>query len=178
MDIEEKKIDGQAVYECPVFTITKDRVLLPNGETATRDRLIHHGGSGVLPLTEDGQVFLVEQFRYGIGQTTWEIPAGKLEKGEDPLVCATRELEEEIGATAGEILPLGTLAVSPAYDSEIIYLYLARDLSIGEQHLDGDEFLNVKKTSLTEALKMVTDGSIIDAKTQIALLKAAALGIR
>ena len=124
-------------------------------------------------MTDGDEVYLVEQYRYGIGQTTWEIPAGKLEKGEDPLVCATRELKEEIGATAGEIRPLGTIAVTPAYDSEIIYIYLARSLQFGEQHLDSDEFLNVKKFPLKTALAMVADGSIIDAKTQIALLKAA-----
>ncbi len=171
MDIAEKTMKSETVYRCPVFSVTKDQVLLPDGRTADRDKIIHHGGSGVLPITPTGQVLLVEQYRYGIGQATLEIPAGKLERGEDPETAARRELNEEIGAKEQALISLGKIAVSPAYDSEIIYIYLAENVTPGVQSLDDDEFLNVRCVEMDQAMEMIENGIITDAKTQIALLR-------
>lgn len=172
MQLKETTISSREVYRCPVFRVTENTVLLPNGKTAPRDCVLHNGGSGVLPIADNGDVILVEQYRYGVGMPLIEIPAGKLEAGEDPAVCAMRELGEEVGGKTDELIPLGSIAVTPAYDSEIIYIYLARCNDFAEQHLDEDEFLKIHRIPLAKALEMVLDGTITDAKTQIALLKA------
>lgn len=172
MELKETTVSSQTTYKCKVFTVTKDTVQLPNGDLALRDRVLHNGGSGVLPITPDGQIILVEQYRYGVGKVLLEIPAGKLEAGEDPLECAKRELREEVGGIADEIIELGQLAVSPAYDSEIIYIYLAKCARFAEQKLDDNEFLRVHRYSFEDAIEKVLHGEITDAKTQIAILKA------
>lgn len=172
MELKETTISSQITYKCKVFAVSKDTVQLPNGDIVPRDKVHHNGGSGVLPITSDGQIILVEQYRYGVGKVLLEIPAGKLEAGEHPLECAIRELREEVGATADEITELGQIAVSPAYDSEIIYIYLAKCSAFAEQNLDEDEFLRVHRCSFEDALGKVLCGEITDAKTQIAILKA------
>ena len=175
MNLEEKCLQSELVYDCPVFKVYNDAVLLPNGKTAARNKITHNGGSAVLPITKDGDVILVEQYRYGISKITLEIPAGKLEKGEDPATCALRELQEEVACSTKELVPLGTIAVTPAYDSEIIYIYMAECDESGQQNLDEDEFLKLHRLPMQQALQMVLDGTITDAKTQIAILKAVAL---
>ncbi len=172
MNIEEKTVNSKLVYECPVFKVYEDVSLLPNGQEARRNWVRHNGGSGVLPIAENGDVILVEQYRYGIAQTTLEIPAGKLEQGEDPSVCALRELSEEVGGKTKELISLGSLAATPAYDSEIIYIFMAQCDKLEQQHLDEDEFLRIHRIPFDKALEMVMDGTITDSKTQIALLKA------
>ena len=127
----------------------------------------------MIPVDENGMVTVVRQFRYGVQDVTLEIPAGKLEKGEDPLEAAKRELSEETGYTADEIIPLHIDYSSPAILSEIIYIYLARGLHGGTQHLDADEFLSVERYHLSELVEMVMNGEITEGKTQIAVLKAA-----
>ena len=134
--------------------------------------MLHSGGVGILPVDKDNNVFLVEQYRYGASEFLLEIPAGKLEYGEDPYDCAVRELSEETGCTAGSIVSLGKMNPSPAIMSEIIHIYLAKDLTYGERHLDKDEFLDVVKVPFSKAIEMIFSGEITDAKTQIALLKA------
>ena len=150
--------------------------MLENGKTALRDVVEHPGGVCVLPLTEDNEVILVKQFRYPYQEVLFEIPAGKLDKGEeDPLHCGMRELEEEAGVTAGDYLSLGQMYPSPGYCDEVIHMFLARQLQPSQQHLDEDEFLEVYKMPFAQVLKMVTEGEIRDAKTQIAVLKTAVL---
>ena len=175
MDLKETTLQETTVYSCPIFKVTEGRVALPDGREAPRNRVIHSGGSGVLPVDENGQVFLVEQYRYGIGELTLEIPAGKLEVGEDPARCALRELAEEVGGVATELQSLGTIAATPAYDSEIIYIYMARCTELMPPKPDDGEFLRIRPMSLDAALELVMNGTITDAKTQIALLKAARL---
>ena len=172
MELKETTVLEETVYECPIFTVTQGKVKLPDGNTAPRNRVIHNGGCGVLPVDADRNVLLVEQYRYGIGKITLEIPAGKLEAGEVPEQCAQRELSEEVGGETDSLESLGILAATPAYDSEIIYIYLARNCRFGGIHLDEDEFLQVHKLPLSKAVEMVFSGEIIDSKTQIALLKA------
>ncbi|MDD2214267.1 MAG: NUDIX hydrolase, partial [Oscillospiraceae bacterium] len=129
-------------------------------------------GACVIPIDANGQACLVEQFRIATGQTLLEIPAGKLEEGEDPLECARRELAEETGYSAGRIISLGMCWSSPGFSSERLYLYLALDLKNGRQHLDDGEFLSCRTFPFSETVRMVLDGEISDAKSQIAILKA------
>ena len=176
MHLYEKRLSGETVYKGRIFDITHDIVELENGSTADRDVLHHHGGVCVIPITEDNEIYLVRQFRYPFGEVTREVPAGKLEKGEDHEECGRRELLEETGFTCGEFTHMGTLYPVPAYDTEIIHMYMARKLSApAEQNLDEDEFLDVEKIPLSEAVQLVMDGEIKDSKTQIIILKAARL---
>ena len=127
----------------------------------------------MIPVTEDNEIYLVKQFRYPFQTVTREVPAGKLEKGEDHSECGRRELLEETGYSCSEYVYLGEMLPTPAYNSEITYMYLARGLKFNRQDLDPDEFLDVERIPLSEAVKQVMDGTIRDGKTQIAVLKAA-----
>ena len=171
MDIEEKRIDGKCVYDGKIFRIIVDRVELPNGRTSTREVVCHHGGVAILPITEKNEVIMVKQFRYPYMEAILEIPAGKLNKGEDPFTAGKRELREETGAVAKKYENLGVMYPSPGYTSEKISLYAATGLEFFEQNLDDDEFLNVVRMPFDEALNMVLSGEITDGKTQIAILK-------
>ena len=174
MHLYEKKLNGETVYDGRIFTITHDIVELENGKTADRDVLHHFGGVCVIPITENNEIYLVKQFRYPFAEVTREVPAGKLEKGEDHSECGRRELLEETGMVCEEFTHMGTLYPVPAYDTEIIHMYMARKLTRKcEQALDEDEFLDVEKIPLSEAVQQVMDGEIKDAKTQIIILKAA-----
>lgn len=173
MHLQEKTISSDLIYEGPIFTITHDKAELENSKTAVRDVLHHHGGVCVIPITENNEIFLVKQFRYPFQTVTREVPAGKLEKGEDHGECGKRELLEETGYTCSEYIYLGEMLPTPAYNTEITYMYLARGLTFSSQSLDPDEFLDVERIPLSEAVKQVMDGTIRDGKTQIAVLKAA-----
>ena len=138
-----------------------------------REWIHHPGAAAVLPVLPNGNVILVRQFRYPIGQVTLEVPAGKLDAvGEDPLHCAQRELSEETGYTAERYEKLTTIATTVGFSNEYIHLYLARDLTVGAQHTDADEFVNVVSMPFSDALAMVGSGEIIDAKTMISLMMA------
>ncbi|MBR5684321.1 MAG: NUDIX hydrolase [Ruminococcus sp.] len=173
MHLQEKTISSDLIYEGPIFTITHDKAELENSSTAVRDVLHHHGGVCVIPITENNEIFLVKQFRYPFQTVTREVPAGKLEKGEDHGECGKRELLEETGYTCSEYIYLGEMLPTPAYNTEVTYMYLAKGLTFSSQNLDPDEFLDVERIPLTEAVKQVMDGTIRDGKTQIAVLKAA-----
>ena len=144
---------------------------LENGSVVGRDVVHHSGGVCVVPLTENNEVLFVRQFRYPYQKVLLEIPAGKLNYGEDHYACGLRELKEETGCSAKEYTYLGCLYPTPAYDTEIIHMYLAKGLESGEQKLDDDEFLEVTKIPLDKAVEMVMNNEIEDAKTQLALLK-------
>lgn len=171
----EKKLSSELIYDGKILKLTRDTAMLENGETAYREVVHHSGGVCVLPLDDEKNVLFVKQFRYPFATVLLEIPAGKREPGEDPLECGIRELSEEVGATAEEIIPLGKLYPTVAYNTEIIYMYLARGLSFHNQHLDADEFVDVVKIPLKEAYEMVMRDEIPDSKTQIAILKAWAI---
>lgn len=175
MHLQEKTLTSDVKYEGPIFTVTHDTAELENGNTAVRDVLHHHGGVCVIPITEDNEILLVKQFRYPFQTVTREVPAGKLEKGEDHAECGRRELLEETGCTCEEYIYLGEMLPTPAYNTEITHIYLAKGLSFSSQQPDEDEFIDVERIPLAEAVKQVMDGSIRDGKTQIAILKAARL---
>ena len=174
MKLTEKTLIHQVVFEGKIIHMRQDTVLLENEKTATRDVVEHPGGVCVLPLTDAGEIIMVKQFRYPYKEVLLEIPAGKLDKGnEDPLDCGKRELEEETGMTAEEYLSLGKMYPSPGYCDEIIHMYLAKGLHPSKQHLDEDEFLEVYKIPFETVLSEILSGQLTDAKTQIAVLKAA-----
>lgn len=172
MELEEKKLSSEEIFDGVAIHLFRDEILLPNGNKGVREVVRHPGAVCVLPLTENGEVIFVNQFRYALNKVTLEVPAGKLEKGEDPKEAALRELSEETGIDAKTIVPMGALYTTPALMDEIIYMYIATDLSQGEQHLDEDEFVNAIKIPLEKAVEMVMNGEIRDAKTQVMILKA------
>ena len=171
MDLTEKPVKQEYLYKGKILNLRVDDALMPNGSIAKREIVEHNGGVMIAPLDEEGYLYFVDQFRYPYMEIVTELPAGKLEKGEDSLDAGIRELKEETGAVAEKIISLGKLYPSPGYCGEIIHLYLATGLSFGEQKPDEDEFLEVKRIHLDEAVKMVMDGTIRDSKTQVAILK-------
>lgn len=171
----EAMLESKEIFNGRVIRVTLDKVQLEDGTTSTREVVHHHGGACVLPVDADGNVTMVRQFRYALGEELWELPAGKLEAGEDPFEAAKRELSEECGLTADTYTELGVVYPTVGYDSEKIYLWAAEGLHAVGQHLDAGEFLDVVKMPFAQALGLVMDGTIRDSKTQIALLKYAQL---
>ncbi len=172
MNLIEKQLSSEYIYEGRIIKLRRDTALLPNGEEATREVVEHNGGVCVAALTEHDEVLFVRQFRYPYGEVVTEIPAGKRDSAaEDPLECGRRELKEETGAVAESFIPLGRLYPTPGYCGEIIWMYAAVGLKYGEQSLDEDEFLNVVKIPLDKAVEKIMSGEITDAKTQAAVLK-------
>lgn len=170
-DLIEEKVSSEKVFDGVLLHVRKDTVKLPNGDLAPREWIEHPGAASVIPLTDDGKVILVRQYRYPVGQVTVEIPAGKLDKaGEDPFECAKRELSEETGYTAKEYKYLTKIATTVGFSNEIIYLYAAKGLTAGEQHTDDDEFINLQIVTLDEAVDMVRTGKIIDGKSMVSIL--------
>lgn len=169
---EEKTLYSKKIYEGRVFDVRIDRALLPDGREVSREVVEHNGGASVVALDGEGNVYLVRQWRYPFGAELLEIPAGKLDPGEDPQACALRELSEEAGMTAGRLIHLGAFYATPAYCTEVLHIYLALDLLSTGQNLDDGEFLDVVKIPFSQALEMAIKGEIMDAKTQIGLLKA------
>lgn len=172
-DLIEEKISSEDVFDGVLLHVKRDTVKLPNGDTSTREWIKHQGAAAVLPILPNGDIILVKQYRYPIGKVTLEIPAGKLDSpDEEPLVCATRELSEETGYTAANYQKLTTLATTVGFSNEYIHIYLATDLTSGKQHTDDDEFINVVTMPLSEAMAMIDNGTIYDAKSVTAILMA------
>lgn len=168
----EKTLSSEELYCGRIITVRRDKVELTNGHTSTREVVEHPGGVGIVAIDKDKNVLMVRQFRYPLSSEILEVPAGKLEKGEDPLECAVRELSEETGYSAGKMISLGSMYPSPGYCQEILYAYLALDLEAGASHPDEDEFLSVERIPFDKAVNMALSGEIKDAKTVIALLRA------
>ena len=171
----ETMLESKEIFNGRVIRVTVDKVQLEDGTTSTREIVHHHGGACILPVYADGNVTMVRQFRYAFGEEIWELPAGKLEPGEDPFESAKRELSEECGLSADNYIDLGVVYPTVGYDSEKIYLWAATGLHKGGQHLDAGEFLDVVRMPFEEALQKVLSGEIKDSKTQIGLMKYALL---
>lgn len=168
--LEETIVKSTQAWKGRIFSIDKVDVTLPDGTPSSRDVLRHPGSVGIVALTDDSQIVLVHQYRTALERVTLEIPAGKLDPGEDALECAARELKEETGITAGKLRYLTAIAVAIGYSDEILHLYMATDLSFGEAHPDDGEFLRIELMPLVDLVDLVLDGKIEDSKTMIGAL--------
>ena len=176
--IREKAIGEEVVFEGRIFNVNRIEVELPDGRRALRDVVRHPGAVAVVALTDDGRICLVRQWRAALDRVTVEIPAGKLTPGEDPLECAERELREETGLVAEKMAYLTTMATTVGFTDELIYLYMATGLSMGESEPDADEFINVDLVELSELVDAVLDGRIEDTKTVVGALACDAIARR
>ncbi|RKP57129.1 NUDIX hydrolase [Cohnella endophytica] len=164
----EKTLETKPIFEGRMISLQVDTVLLPNGETATREIVRHPGAVAVVAILDD-KMLVVEQFRKPLEKVQVEIPAGKLDAGEEPEAAALRELEEETGYRARSITHLRSFSTSPGFAEEIVHLYFTSDLERGEMHLDDEEFLTCEAITLDEAQRYIEEGRICDAKTLLAV---------
>ncbi|ACV62551.1 NUDIX hydrolase [Desulfofarcimen acetoxidans DSM 771] len=171
-DLAEKTLESKVVYQGKVLSLRLDEVALPNGSTSKREVVEHAGAVTVIAITNDQKVLLVRQFRYSVGEVMLELPAGGLKRGEEPLICAKRELKEETGWEAEEWRELPSFFTTPGFTNEKMYLFLARNLTYTGQDLDEDEFIQVISVPLQNTLDMVRRGEIRDAKSIVGILLA------
>jgi len=172
MKFFEKQLETETVYKGLIVNVRSDIAELQNGKKARGEVVEHPGGVCVVAVTEDNKIPLVRQYRYTMEEETLEIPAGKLETGEDPFDCAVRELSEETGYSAGKWIDFGIHYPSPGVYREKLYLYLALDLTKGEMHLDENELLSVEEIDIDELIDKIMANELKDAKTVIGVLKA------
>ena len=171
MNLIENFKQRTEIFDGKIIHVYRDEVILPNGKQGFREVAEHNGGVMVAPITDDDSLIFVKQFRYPFNRVLLEFPAGKLEKGEDSLSAGIRELKEEVGAAAKNVISIGEIYPTVAYCSEVIYLYIATGLEFGEQHLDEDEFVEIVKIPLEKAVEMVMKNEIKDSKTVAGILK-------
>ncbi len=174
MTFEEKTLESERLYEGRILNLRKDLVTVKDDQTSYREIVEHNGGVTLAALTDEGKLVMVRQFRYAAGKVVLEAPAGKIEKGEDPLLTAARELKEETGYTAGKIEHLSSFYSSIGYSTEVIHLYFAEDLTPGETEFDDNEAIDIVEIDLAELKKMVLSGEVEDGKTIAAIMIAAA----
>jgi ADP-ribose pyrophosphatase len=165
--------DGwKQIYRGRVVTLNLETVTLPNGATIELEVIRHPGAAAAVPLTDDGNVLLIRQYRHAAGGYIYEIPAGKIDPGEEPIACAAREVEEEIGRRPSSLAPMLSFYTTPGFTDEVIHLFLATGLTPGTQSLEHDEVLEVVEMPLEQAIRHIADGTIRDAKTIIGLQAA------
>ena len=169
--MRERKLSSEMKFDGKLIKVTYD-IADVDGKEAWREVVHHPGASAVVAIDEDNRIIMEKQFRYALNDYLLEIPAGKLDAGEDPLVCAKRELEEETGIIASEWISLGTIATSPGFCNEVIHLYVAKGLSKGEIHWDEDEYVEVERYTFDELLQRIKEEKIKDSKSLSALLLA------
>lgn len=169
--MRERKLSSEMKFDGKLIKVTYD-IADVDGKEAWREVVHHPGASAVVAIDEDNRIIMEKQFRYALNDYLLEIPAGKLDAGEDPLVCAKRELEEETGIIASEWISLGTIATSPGFCNEVIHLYVAKGLSKGEIHWDEDEYVEVERYAFDELLQRIKEEKIKDSKSLSALLLA------
>lgn len=173
-NMEEKQLSSTNIFDGKVLHVRLDEITLPNGVKATREYCHHNGAVCVIPVTDEGEIICVRQYRYPFHEALLEIPAGKLDApDEDPTSAAIRELREETGAVCQKLTYMGLYYPSPAILDEKIYMYLAEGLTFGETDFDDDEFLEIIKIPVDELSQAIIDGRIRDGKTQAAVLRAA-----
>lgn len=163
-------INSQVAFNGKIIDVKVDTISLPDGKTAKREVVVRGDATAIVPIDEKGNVILVEQYRHPVGDMVLEIPAGMLEEGEDPKACAIRELEEETSFIANELTYITTMYPTVGFCTEKLHIYLAKNLQQGNFNFDDDEFIEVKKVPLEEAINMIYTGKIIDSKTIVGLL--------
>lgn len=171
-DLYEKLVSSTRLFEGKVINLRRDEVMLPSGRTGTREVVEHPGAVAVVPITREGQVILVRQFRHPIGQVLLEVPAGKLDPNEKPEACALRELAEETGFVANKLRKLASIYTTPGFSNEIIHLYLAEDLVESDKQPDEDEFIKTELYTSEQIHQMIASGELCDAKSLVALCLA------
>ena len=171
---DPQTLRSRPLYEGRVFSLLSETVRLPNGRETTLDLIHHPGAATIVPLTADGEVLLVRQYRHATREWLLEVPAGTLAPGEAPEACARREVAEEAGVEAAELTPLGSIWTTPGFTDERIWIFLARGLTPCAQNLDEDESLTVERVPLATAAAMAESGEICDAKSICSLLRARA----
>ncbi|MEJ2236681.1 MAG: NUDIX hydrolase [Gemmatimonadales bacterium] len=179
----QDRISSKRVYDGRIVKVDLDSVSGPDGSELSLEMVRHPGAAAVVPLlsdidSEDPVILLIRQFRYAAGGIIWEIPAGVLEAGEAPIDCARRELQEEVGAIATELTHLTTIYTTPGFTDEQIHLYLATGITVGDTRHEGDEFIEVETRPMSQALEMIRDAKIVDAKSIVALLFTAGFALR
>ena len=175
MELYEKTVSSEIKFQGRIVTVRLDKAQLPNGRVTTREVVEHPGGVAILPLYDDGTVAVVRQFRYPFQKVVTELPAGKLEYGEDHRLAALRELGEEVGAVPDELIYLGELYTSPGFSTEVLHMYLARGLHQEAAHPDEDEFLEGEHIPFQTLVEQVMSGEIADGKTVATVLKVKTL---
>ncbi|HOC09917.1 MAG TPA: NUDIX hydrolase [Bacillota bacterium] len=166
----EKTLESKRVYEGRIINLRLDSVSLENGNTAMREVVEHPGAVGIVALKENGDIVMVKQYRKAVEQVLLELPAGKLEQGENPLDCAARELTEETGYTAGDLRYLVSFYTSPGFSNEVMHMFLATDLKEGKNDPDDDEMVETVEISRDRAMDMILKGEIKDGKTIAGIL--------
>jgi ADP-ribose pyrophosphatase len=172
MQYEEKTVNTKHVYKGKFISLDSVEVVLPDGNRSTRDIVLHPGASVVVPVSENNEIYMVRQYRKPIEKVTLELPAGKLDEGEDPKVCAERELKEETGIEAAKIEHMISIHSTPGFSTEVLHLYLASGLTEGTASSDEDEFVSCEKYKIDELIGMIMSNEITDAKTIIGILMA------
>ncbi|MCC6928347.1 MAG: NUDIX hydrolase [Gemmatimonadaceae bacterium] len=175
---DSPRVGSVRAYHGRVLNVDLDRVRFPNGTLGELEMIRHPGASAVLPFAsdpagDDPQLLLIRQYRYAAERFIYEIPAGRLDPGETPLACATRELLEETGCTAARVEHLITIYTTPGFTDEKIHLFMATGLTMGESRLEADEFIEVVTKPLSEVLRLIEQGEVVDGKTLVAILYAA-----
>lgn len=168
----EEKISSKQIFSGEILGLLFDKVKLPNGKTASREKITHPGAVAIVPVIDGDELLLVRQYRYPVNDTTIEIPAGKLDKGELPENCAKRELAEEVGAVNGDISLLTSFYTTPGFCDEILHLFIATNFTIADNSPDEDEFLDIIRIKIKTALSWIKEGKIKDSKTIIGILMA------
>lgn len=166
----ERRQASETLFKGNFLEARRDTVTLPDGRSATREYVTHPGAVVIVPLLEDGRVVIERQYRYPVGRVMIEFPAGKLDEGEDPLLCGRRELLEETGYTAREWAKAGEMHLAIAYSTEVLHIYFARGLSAGARQLDEGEFLDVSAATPAQLLDWSRNGELTDAKSLSCLL--------
>ena len=169
MDMREKKISGEIIYNGKIIRLEKDKVLCPNGKESYREVVRHNGGAAILCVTKNEEVLLIKQYRYPYDTVLYEIPAGKLELNEEPYAAALREFEEETGNKTDKLDFLGKIYPTCGYVSEILYLYLATDFEQSKTNFDDDELIETEFIPISKVKEMILSGEIVDAKTICAI---------
>ena len=172
MEYFEKTVDRKQIYQGNIIKVESVGVQLPNGKITTRDVVLHPGAAVVVPVSDGGEIYLVRQFRKPIDKVSLELPAGKLDEGEDPEICALRELKEETGLTAARIQHLIDIHSTPGFSNEVLHMFLATGLKEGDSCADDDEFITPEKYHISDLVKMIVNREITDAKTIIGILLA------